>query len=73
MEAPITKQYLDAIGAVAEDKSNTFRTRAKCLQHELLHKDTDIHERLEWIDTRPCDLFETYLRLRVRRVPRQAK
>lgn len=71
MEAPIYKQYLDALDSVAKDKGNTFKCRAKSLQMELLDKHTDMHERLEWIDTRPADLFETYLRLRVRRTPRK--
>lgn len=71
MEAPVYKQYLDALASVADDKANTFKGQAKALQHELLDPRTDMHERLEWIDTQPCTLFETYLRLRVRRTPRK--
>lgn len=73
MEPAITKRYIDIIAAIAASKEHTFRHRAKAMNAELLNKETDITERISWIDAGPADLFEAYLRLRVRGCPRQPK
>lgn len=75
MEDAIVKQYTHTIESISKDKSNTFRLKAVALHGELksAHCYSEIVERLSWVDKQPGDLFETYLRLRVRRCPRQPK
>lgn len=73
MEPAIVNRYTEAVERIAADKHHTFRLKAVALRGEITSAKcyTEIVERLTWVDNKPGDLFETYLRLRVRRCPRQ--
>lgn len=63
MEFSTVRAYLDALRRCVE--RGPFQTEARELQGELLDdQDDTVHDRLQWIHTRPGSPFERYLRVK---------